>query len=147
MPRKPQEINIQSVPADEISRVWSVVEGLLELALEKEGYGTKVSSILPQLETQCMQLWLALVDRTIVAALTTELMRYPEVLVARVVLAGGTQESSWEGQFAEKFEAWAREQGADIVEVQGRPGWARRLKKYEMNLHSVTMQKVLKTAH
>ncbi len=140
-------VTIQHVAQWELPLVWPVASGLLELALEKEGYGTEISSILNLLETQHMQLWLALLEGTIVAAVATEVVKYPKVLVARMVLAGGTQGSKWEGHLAKEFEFWARKKGIDIVEVQGRPGWGKRMKKYGMKLHSVTLQVNLRTIH
>lgn len=141
------KISIQYVTQEELHLVWPVASGLLELALEKEGYGSEISEVLVQLETQYIQLWLALLDRTIVGAVVAELRRYPEHLVARILLTGGTQGSKWEEQLMQTVEVWAKSRGADVLEVQGRPGWGRRLRKYGLVPHSVTLQKNLETVH
>ncbi len=62
------------------------------------------------------------------SCIITEVVDYPSLTVCRIWLAGGELDELVE---AEKFIAvWAKAQGCDAMEINGRKGWQRQLKDY-----------------
>jgi hypothetical protein len=57
------------------------------------------------------------------SAVVTELRRYPRQLACHVFLAGGVMQEV--RALAPVVMAWARTQGATLMTLEGRPGWAR----------------------
>jgi hypothetical protein len=119
-------LTVEGVPAATIERVWPRVLPWIERALA-EGLGHLDSTDLrAALERRDMQLWIARREDAVVAALVTEIVAYPRRKVCRLVLMGGEdgEREAWL-PWLPLLEAWARAEGCDLVEIYGRPGWAR----------------------
>ncbi len=81
-----------------------------------------------------MNLWVILDDNgALMATLAAEKVTYPRKKIARISGLVGRDRKTWLHHLAE-FEAWAREQGCDGVQIIARKGWAREdaLKGYDL---------------
>jgi hypothetical protein len=119
-------LSVEGVPAAAIGRVWPRVVPWIERALA-EGLGHLDSADLrAALDRREMQLWVARRDDAVVAALVTEIVVYPRRKVCRFVLMGGKdgERDAWL-PWLPVLETWARAEGCDLVEIYGRPAWAR----------------------
>jgi hypothetical protein len=119
-------LTVEGVAAAAIRGVWPRVLPWIERALA-EGLGHLESrDVRDALERRDMQLWIARREDAVVAALVTEIVVYPRRKVCRFVLMGGAdgQREVWL-PWLSLLEAWARAEGCDLVEIYGRPGWAR----------------------
>lgn len=97
---------------------WRRCSGWLEAALEKAGATHSIEDVRQAVEDGRVQFWPGQN-----CALVTEILLYPQTKRVRVWLAGGDLEEI--GQMLQMGEWWAKEIGADGIEVVGRKGWAK----------------------
>jgi len=78
-----------------------------------------------------MQLWVAYSpgEGQILCAVLTQLAKMRGNLHAQVVAAGGSDVQRWVSCIP-TIEEWAKREGCSKVTVQGRPGWAKLLRRY-----------------
>lgn len=65
---------------------------------------------------------------------TTELLRYPRKLIARVNMLAGHDIHSWFHEAIDFFETWSRDLEVDLLEIWGRPGWKRLLQSHNYHV-------------
>ena len=117
------------------SQVWMVSAGvwaMLEPALAR----SRGMTTLGQLKQECGsgkgQLWFVMADRTqVLAVAVTEILQYPAKRMFSVAWCAGTQMRRWLAYF-EVFIDLAKSQDCDGIEVHGRRGWERALKRWGM---------------
>lgn len=85
-------------------------------------------------------LWLICDGKTIEAAGATLLVNTDKHLVCLITALGGENMDKWLPLLSQ-IEDWARAEGAALVRIMGRPGWARVLKGYEVS--NVVLEKSL----
>lgn len=78
------------------------------------------------------QLWLATHDKELVGIVVTNGVFYPTTSRLLIHLLGGVDIHNWVGTISE-IEAWAKQQGLDGIEIQGRRGWLKLLPDYKCN--------------
>ena len=89
-----------------------------------------------------MQLWLAMEDEEILAAMVSQIVSYPRKRILRIIAIGGGQMDRWL-PFLPGLEEWALENGATALEAWGRKGWLKVLEDWKCSYHVLT--KDLKT--
>jgi hypothetical protein len=62
------------------------------------------------------------------SCIITEVVDYPSLTVCRIWLAGGDLDELVEAE--KSIAVWAKAQGCDAMEINGRKGWQRQLKDY-----------------
>jgi hypothetical protein len=72
-----------------------------------------------------MQLVAVYDDSEMIAAFTTEVVSYPRARALRVVHLGGERFAEWMEAATNLLEVGARNVGASVIEMYGRPGWER----------------------
>lgn len=85
-------------------------------------------------------LWLACRGTEIDAAAATLLVRTDKHLVCLITACGGENMDRW-FDLLEGIEEWAKAEGAALVRIYGRPGWARMLKSYRVS--NVVLERIL----
>lgn len=75
-------------------------------------------------------LWAIRMRGVMRAMIVTDELRYPSGTALRIRLAGGVWAKDWIQPFADACAGWARKIGAVHVEVLGRPGWIRMVRRY-----------------
>lgn len=85
-------------------------------------------------------LWLICDGKVIEAAGATLLVRTDRHLVCLITALGGENMDKWLPLLSQ-IEDWAAAEGADLVRIMGRPGWARVLKGYGVT--NVVLEKSL----
>ena len=120
---------IVPVPAEMADAVWPQVEHLLLPALQFGNGEMEVEDVLQRLRSNDM--WLLTIHNAgdIVAAAVLELVQYPRKRSLRIVLLGGSGLQSWLKELQGTMNEMAKRVGASFVEIQGRPGWERALRK------------------
>jgi hypothetical protein len=73
----------------------------------------------------------------VIAALVAELVTYPRKRAVRVVLLGGSGLHRWMDEMHDVLVGIARKVGAQLLEIQARPGWERALRKFPIKVKSV----------
>lgn len=122
---------IVPVPPPMVDAVWPQVEHLLLPAL-----GFNQGELAPEDILQFLrdnQMWLLTIHQSdkIVAAAVLELVQYPRKRSLRIVLLGGSGLQDWMGELQVATNDMAKSMGASFVELHGRPGWERALRKLD----------------
>ncbi len=107
---------------------WPQVAPLLEQAVEMSNGTFLLEDIRRFIEDGAQQLLVAEIDGQIVAAMVTEVVDYPRKRSIKLVFAGGSRMDEWSEDLNRFMELGAKNIGAELIEVHGRPGWARYLK-------------------
>jgi hypothetical protein len=77
-------------------------------------------------------LWLVCEGKEILAACTTLLVNTDRHLICLITALGGSDMDRWIEALRE-IEDWARAEGAALVRIMGRAGWARVLPNYRVS--------------
>lgn len=130
---------VEGIPAEMVPLVWGAARRWIARALAIDGGHFAEEDIRAALMSRDMQLWVlrpaedpasAAPDagRRIRGTLVTQIVRYPRRTVCRLVLAGAEdgERAQWLS-WRPLIEAWAQTNGCDLIELYGRPGWARLL--------------------
>lgn len=119
------------VPREDLKTIWPVVAPLLAPAVSYSHGRLGMSSIFDAIQDQRNTLWVIYDSSlTVRAAFTTRVAHYPKRSLVVVETAGGRGMNDWLGLVQQTFRDYARDLGADGVEMYGRAGWARALRRY-----------------
>ena len=113
--------------------------------IEKTSKGReRAEGLLRAIETADMQLWIwwPAADH-VKAVCITEIVVCPAVKICRIRACVGTDRSEWLAAALPTIEAWAAQNGCDLVEPIARIGWERDLKALGYRKHHVLMSKAL----
>jgi hypothetical protein len=126
------DVELVCVPQSQIWMVSSAVWAMLDPALAQQRGMTKVEILRKDCAAGRSQLWFVLADRSqVLAVAVTEVLQYPAKKMFCVAWLGGTQMRRWI-EFFEIFKDLAKKQGCDGIEVHGRRGWERALRRWGM---------------
>ena len=124
------EIIIEGVLADGLDHVWARVEPMLTAAIRDGGARLGTEDIRGWLDEGAMQLWIAFDDENLYAVAITEILVFPRIKVASIVMIAGWSYETWEPAAFDMIKRWAKAKGCKRLEVRGRPGWKRRLQSH-----------------
>lgn len=111
--------------------IWRLVAPLLSPAIDVTGGRTDMGEVFRRLRAGQHILWVARDDDgPVVAAFTTRVAQYPLKRMLVVDACGGSEMGEWLAVVVDTFRRFARDSGLDGVEMYGRAGWARALRRY-----------------
>ena len=128
------------VPSNYVNTVWPDVEGLLRGGADRTGGRWDIRSLFFALTNEKQQLWVTFdKDNEITNALTTEIIYYPNKIALAIQFAGGIDGQTGGSTIdvvLNKLERYAKDVGCHCIEIWGRKGFSRKLKKsgYEESL-------------
>lgn len=123
-------MKIVAIGKDDVQVIWPVVAPMLAPAVRLSRGRITTKSVLEWLVDGRYLLWIAhLDDRTPVAAFVTREARYPGKSMLTIDLCGGNNLEGWLDEADRVFRAHSRQSGLSGVELYGRPGWARALRR------------------
>ena len=76
-----------------------------------------------------MQCWAVVSSGVPIAALVTQIIKYPQRQVLDVYLVGGTRMNEWVDKVWLALKAYGAEKNCEAVRGFGRKGWIRRIKE------------------
>lgn len=123
------EIQIRSVDAFFLWERWEKLEPMLKKAYFYTEELCSPQDLLVSVAQGRETAWIIEEEGEILGVATTEILKYPRKLVARVNTLAGEEMKKWFEKGMEFFEAWARELGVEFLEIWGRPGFKPWLKK------------------
>ena len=89
-------IFIAGITSDKIDAVWDRCAKFIEMGNSHSQYELSVMDYYDKLINQEMQLWILYNDeKEILCALTTEIVKYPQKKVCRIVSLGGRDLNEW----------------------------------------------------
>lgn len=108
-----------------VERLWPTVAPLLALAVGLSNGCYEMDDVLADLMGGKQELWVALDEDRVVAAMTTMFDQYPRKKTLKVVFIGGKKMKKWLAEFRELVEFHAWQNGASMIEGFFREGWVR----------------------
>jgi hypothetical protein len=133
-------MDLVGVPANQLTDfIWRLVEGYIDEALHVVGDLETLSAVRDWLEQRVLQLWVLTEDGTVIGALTTEIVVYPNATACRIRHMGGRLNSEVIKTISSVVIPWAKAQGCCKVEVWGRPGWEKVGQKVLPNVKRTTV--------
>ena len=125
------------VPPDQVPYIWEKVhEHLLRMTPHSEGE-LEPDDFFEALTDAEMQLWVAIENKEIMAAMVTQIVPYPRKRILRIIAIGGDGMDGWIDKLP-MIEDWALEMGCTSLECWGRKGWLKVLKDWKCSYHIIT---------
>jgi hypothetical protein len=119
------------VPTEAIKDIWPTVMPLLAPAIALSKGRADPITVLQWLLDRRYLLWVAYPENKIIcAAFVTREARYPGRAMLAVDFCGGSGMHGWMAEGTHIFRSFARDVGLDGVEMAGRVGWQKALKKH-----------------
>jgi hypothetical protein len=129
---------IRGVQPGEMSELWPKVAPLVARALSYAAGDHTPETVRIDLEQRRRQLFITWPAAD--AILITAIEERPARKVLQVFALAGRLPKDWR-EALRNLETWAAEQGCAAIELQGRPGWTRRLPEYRGRM--ITLRKEL----
>jgi len=130
---------VVQVRPDDVQSIWPLVEPHLDKATPHSEGEMEAQDFLPFLSNSEMQLWIAVEEREVLAAMVTQHIPYPRKRVLRVVSIGGGDMNKW-FPFYPELENYAKSLGCSHLEAWGRKGWGKILKGWTNSYHIFTKE-------
>ena len=112
---------------EDIPYVWEDIEPLLaKVSKHTEGEMLPEDFMTP-LEEGLMQLWVAIEEKNIIAAMVTQIVPYPQKKTLRVIAIAGSDFKGLYARFNDMIEGFAVRVGCSSMELWGRKGWKKLL--------------------
>ena len=131
------DVNCRLIRPDHIDDIWTDVEPHLERCVPHSEGELETEDFHQLLANGEMQLWLAMEDEEILAAMVSQIVSYPRKRILRIIAIGGGEMDRWH-PFLPALEEWALENGATALECWGRKGWLRVLDDWKCSYHVLT---------
>ena len=125
-----------------IDYIWEDVEPLLKQGEELLAPWYSLADIHTLLHGGRLVLWTAADEGGIVLVMLVELIKFPASEIVRVLYIGGSGVKRIL-PLVDFLHLWARRQGADRIEINGRPGWLRLLEPKGYLFESITLVREL----
>ena len=119
-------VKLYGVIASDMEPIWDTVSSHIKSALQYSDGKYSLEDIREGLESQQMQLFIAMADEIIASAIT-QITDYPQKRVLTIVLLGGERMNEWL-PLLNQLEKWGIDEGCEQIELYGRPGWEKVLK-------------------
>jgi hypothetical protein len=139
-------MKVSLIPIDLVHRVWSQVGPILNLAIAESNGRYVDQDVLKLCAEGRQQLWVMFEDDVIHAAATTAIIDYPQRRALCGVFLAGDRMKEWNEPFVDMLERFAKDMGCDLVEMSGRKGWARFMKKFNWAQSAVVLEKDITNA-
>jgi len=118
-----------------LQTMWPLVAPLVQKAVDYSDGKTTLEETGDDLMAKRKQLWVVVnEERAIVAAAVTSLQKFRSGLfLATIILLGGEGGNLKEIlELRSEFEAWAKTEGCNRVDIMTRKGWAPKLPDYKL---------------
>lgn len=116
------ETLVSLIAPGDVSHFWPHVSDFLEKAQPHSEGELTTEDFLEFLKLADMQLWVAVRQKKVIAAMVTQIIPYPRKKVLRIIAIGGADMDRW-FRFLPKVEEFALTVGCESLEAWGRKGW------------------------
>ena len=138
-------ITTSLVTPEFVPQVWGKAAPYLEEAINISGGRATVPETLVRCLSGNLQLWLAYDTDTldVLGSFATSVDTYPDAKLLTVQLLGGEQFDQWIDDCQDKLVIWAAANECRGIQLFGREGWVRKLKKLGWQKKFVTCEYTL----
>jgi len=116
------ETLVSLIAPGDVPYFWPHVSDLLEKAQPHSEGELATEDFLEFLKLADMQLWVAVRQKEVIAAMVTQIIPYPRKKILRIIAIGGAEMDRWFGSLP-KVEEFALQMGCESLEAWGRKGW------------------------
>lgn len=124
------EVKIIGRPWPISDEIWERSGQLVNKALIRTEGEYNLEDIRDHLESKDMQLWDIEVNGELKASVVTQILVFPQKKKLRGVALGGKDHKEWFDELTTFFSRFAKAFGCTSLELVGRPGWTKSLKRY-----------------
>jgi hypothetical protein len=121
-------MEVSLVPPQLIDGLWPRIFPHLSKASEYTFGRYEPEDILDVVAGGEAHLWVVFDGEDIVGITITRFWQYPRKRCLDMLFIGGDDGFSWKDPMLETLQRWARDNGCDVIESSGRPGFARAFK-------------------
>jgi hypothetical protein len=132
-------------PVTDHTAVWSEVAPMLQKALSRSNGEIWLEDVEAMLARGEMQMLVIVIEDEIVAVLILVAVNYPRKRALRLAIAAGRNLHDWVDVAEEAVYDYAQQLGVDLLEIEGRLGWAKIFKSRDEStrLYSVKLTRKL----
>lgn len=121
-------MEVSLVPPQLIDGLWPRIFPHLSKASDYTFGRYEPEDILEFVVSGEAHLWVVFDGEDIVGITVTRFWEYPRKKCLDMVFIGGDEGFSWKDPMLEILQRWARDNGCEVIESSGRPGFARAFK-------------------
>lgn len=124
MAKNPQ---ILGVSGELLDQAWVTAGPMIEKALKRTDADQYYSldDVKRMIEKHQAQLWVVIDNDVPVAALITQILKYPKINVIEVLFAGGSRMNKWADLAWDTFKRYGKENHCTKIKSGGREGWTK----------------------
>jgi len=135
-------MNITIIPKHYLDDCWDRVAPLIQKSIDFAGGRYDLEYVKRELERDMFQLWIMFDgEDDIKAAVISQVVTYPMKKVLVGTFVGGEDVLNNCDLILEAAQSFGRQVGCDTLEIWGRPGWKRALKKIGFSNERVCMER------
>ena len=126
-------MEIKKIDVECVDVFWKKVEHWIESATKQSKGRHTLESTHKLLLSGNMEMFLVLVDKTICAVYVVQKTFYPAKSVLSILFCGGSKVIKNIKKIENFFIYYAKQKGCKALEIIGRKGWGRAIKKNNLN--------------
>lgn len=135
--------HVSAIPPTHIDRFWPFAEPYVKRALDHTSGEFLPDDIRRLLKDRVIQLWLVSEDARIIAAVTTEIVVYPNRRHLRVITLSGSRAPEWTPLVDTILSNFAKAENCHAIEAFVRKGYVPVLKRYKFqHTYSVVIKDI-----
>lgn len=135
-------VQVSLVPRQLVPQIESELRPLIRKLGSHLGNRFDEDTLIETLLAGRMDLWIAF-DEEIVAFAATAIHTYPLRKVFSCIFCAGEKMDQWADNMMDMLMSYARDSGCASIELTGRPGWTRFLKRYGFDFLCTTVEREL----
>lgn len=116
---------------EDIPNVWPLIVPYIEDAIFREPRTHELADIVHGIETYKFTPWIIMDDtKEVIGAAITSIEQFPLMRVAVLNWMAGIdifEDDEWKSNSLQPFAKWASVNGCDVIRIDGREGWSRKL--------------------
>lgn len=115
------------ISPEDVPYIWDDVGPMLARIQEHSEGELETDDFLDQLMMGGMQLWIATEDKKIIMSMVTQIIKYPQKKILRIIAISGENFKELHAKFNDMVEAFAIKHQCSALELWGRKGWKKML--------------------
>jgi hypothetical protein len=116
-------MQVSVVLPEHIELVWPNIEQYMSGAAQYTYNRFNTDDIKKDLINKPQQLWIAYNEEEVYGAVVTEIIVYPKMTTLMMHFTGGKKLPRWKQPMLKLLQRFAKDQGCNVIESYGRPGW------------------------
>ena len=137
------DIDIYGIENSRLDEAWPEISPFIQLGLDFANGEMDLHDIYEMIEENKVVPIVMSHSGEVLAVVTMEVVQKPQKRIMCLMTAGGVELDQWLDEFMDVALNLAIEQCCDAIYINGRPGWARKLKRYGYEQRYVVLTREL----